>query len=50
MKDEHRADYRQLEVALTLTQIRKLQGDRRYRDQHRLFFIEGVRSFVAMIK
>ena len=49
MKDEHRADYRQLEVALTLSRIRKLQGDRRYRDQHRLFFIEGVRNFVEAI-
>ena len=49
MKDEHRADYRQLDVALTLTRIRKLQDDRRYRDQHRLFFIEGVRNFVEAI-
>ena len=49
MKDEHRADYRQLDVAPTLARIRKLQGDRRYRDQHRLFFIEGVRNFVAAI-
>ena len=47
MKDEHRADYRQLDVAPTLTRIRKLQSDRRYRDQHRLFFVEGVRNFVA---
>jgi RNA methyltransferase, TrmH family len=49
MKDEHRAEYRQLDVALTFTRIRKLQSDRRYRDQHRLFFIEGVRNFVAAI-
>ena len=49
MKDEYRADYRQLDVALTLSRIRKLQGDRRYRDQHRLFFVEGVRNFVAAI-
>ena len=47
MKDEHRADYRQLDLAITLTKILKLQSDRRYRDQHRLFFIEGVRNFVA---
>jgi len=45
MKDEYRADYRQLDVAPTLTRIRKLQDDRRYQDQHRLFFIEGVRNF-----
>ena len=49
MRDEYRADYRQLDAALTLTRIRKLQADRRYRDQHRLFFIEGVRNFVAAI-
>ncbi len=49
MKDEHRADYRQLDVALTLTRIRKLQSDRCYRDQHRLFFIEGVRNFVEAV-
>ena len=49
MKDEHQADYRQLDVAPTLNRIRKLQADRRYRDQHRLFFIEGVRNFVAAI-
>ena len=47
MKDENRADYRQLDVAHTLNRIRKLQSDRRYRDQHRLFFVEGVRNFVA---
>jgi RNA methyltransferase, TrmH family len=49
MKYEHRADYRQLEAAPTLTRIRKLQSDRRYRDQQRLFFIEGVRNFVQAI-
>jgi len=49
MKDEYRADYRPLDVAPTLTRIRKLQDDRRYRDQHRLFFIEGVRNFVEAI-
>ena len=49
MKDEHRADYRQLDAAPTLNRIRKLQSDRRYRDHHRLFFIEGVRNFVAAV-
>ena len=49
MRDEHRADYRQLDAASTLTRIRKLQDDRRYRDQHRRFFIEGVRNFVAAV-
>ena len=46
MKNEHRADYRQLDATPTLTRIRKLQSDRHYRDQQRLFFIEGVRNFV----
>jgi TrmH family RNA methyltransferase len=49
MKDENRADYRQLNAAPTLTRIRKLQSERHYRDQHRLFFIEGVRNFVTAI-
>ena len=49
MKDEYRADFRQIDVNPTLNRIRKLQGDRRYRDQHRLFCIEGVRNFVAAV-
>lgn len=49
MKDEYRADYRQLDATPTLTRIRKLQSERRYRDQHRRFFIEGVRNFVTAI-
>ena len=49
MKDENRAEYRQLNAAPTLTRIRKLQSERHYRDQHRLFFIEGVRNFVTAI-
>ena len=49
MENEHRAEYRQLEATPTLTRIRKLQSDRRYRDQQRLFFIEGVRNFVQAV-
>jgi len=49
MNDEHPAGYRQLDAAPTLNRIRKLQSDRRYRDQHRLFFVEGVRNFVAAV-
>ena len=49
MKDEYRADYRPLDVAPTHNRNRKLQDDRRYRDQHRLFFIEGVRNFVEAV-
>jgi len=47
MKNENRADYRQLDAAPTLSRIRKLQDERRYRDQHRVFFVEGVRNFVT---
>ena len=49
MKDENRADHRQIDAAPILTRIRKLQDDRAYRDQHRLFFVEGVRNFVTAI-
>jgi TrmH family RNA methyltransferase len=49
MGDEKRAEYRQLEVAPTLTKIGKLQNHRRYRDQHGLFFVEGVRNFVEAV-
>lgn len=49
MKDEPRADFRQLEIAPVLARIRKLQADRRHRDQQKLFFIEGVRNFVEAI-
>ncbi|CAG0945364.1 23S rRNA (uridine(2479)-2'-O)-methyltransferase [Anaerolineae bacterium] len=47
MDAESRADYRQLEVAPILTRISTLQSNRHYRDQHNLFFIEGVRNFVG---
>jgi RNA methyltransferase, TrmH family len=32
-----------------ITVYAKHQGDRRYRDQQRLFFIEGVRNFVESV-
>ena len=32
---------------LTLALIEQLQADRRYRDAWQLFFVEGVRNFVA---
>ena len=38
-----------LAVAPTLTHIARLQRDRRYRDTHGLFFVEGVRNFVAAV-
>ena len=49
MTNEHRAEYRQLDATPTLARIKKLQSDRRYRDQQRLFFIEGVRNFVQAV-
>jgi TrmH family RNA methyltransferase len=38
-----------LAVAPTLTHIARLQRDRRYRDTHGLFFVEGVRNFVTAV-
>src|SRR5689334_21899534 len=42
--------YRPLAVAPTLTRISQLQRDRRYRDKHGLFFVEGIRNFIAAIE
>ncbi len=36
-------------VASTLARIRKLHSSRNYRDTHGLFFVEGVRNFVAAV-
>jgi TrmH family RNA methyltransferase len=38
-----------LAVAPTLTEIARLQCDRRYRDAHDRFFVEGVRNFVTAV-
>jgi RNA methyltransferase, TrmH family len=40
---------RQLEFAPVLTQVKKLQSDRRYRDGKGLFFAEGIRNFVEAV-
>lgn len=49
MAGEHTTGHRPLEIASTLALIEQLQGDRRARDAHRLFFVEGVRNFVTAV-
>ena len=39
----------QLDVAAVLAAIQRLQEDRGYRDRRGLFFVEGVRNFVAAV-
>src|SRR5258708_4178102 len=49
MQDENRTEFRQLEIAPTLSAIERLQHDRGYRDLRGLFFIEGVRNFIEAV-
>ena len=49
MTSENIAGHRPLAVAPTLTHITRLQRERRYRDRHGLYFVEGVRGFVAAV-
>ena len=49
MAGEDTTGYRPLEIAATLGLIEQLQRDRRTRDTHRLFFVEGVRNFVTAV-
>lgn len=49
MGDETTVQYRQLEFAPVLAQVKKLQTDRRYRDGKGLFFAEGIRNFVEAV-
>jgi TrmH family RNA methyltransferase len=49
MHDEAGSDFRQLEIAPTLSAIERLQHDRGYRDSRGLFFIEGVRNFIEAV-
>jgi TrmH family RNA methyltransferase len=49
MQNETRTDFREVEIAPTLAAIERLQRDRSYRDSRRLFFIEGVRNFIAAL-
>jgi len=49
MTGEETTGHRPLPVAPALTQIARLQRDRRYRDAQGRFFVEGVRNFVAAV-
>jgi TrmH family RNA methyltransferase len=49
MAGEERTGHRPLEIAATLALIGRLQADRRARDKHGLFFVEGVRNFVTAV-
>jgi TrmH family RNA methyltransferase len=49
MHNENRTEFRQLEIAPTLSAIERLQRDRGYRDSRGLFFIEGVRNFIEAV-
>ena len=49
MHDEPESDFRHLDSAPALDRIKRLQDDRRYRDEHGLFFVEGIRNFVHAI-
>jgi TrmH family RNA methyltransferase len=49
MADEHFPGQRPLLIAPMLAHAALLQRDRRYRDAHGQFFIEGVRNFVAAV-
>lgn len=49
MQDEPESGFRQLEIAPTLAAIERLQHDRGDRDSRGLFFIEGIRNFIAAV-
>src|SRR5437764_1379466 len=49
MHNEIRTEFRQLEIAPTLSAIERLLHDRGYRDSRGLFFIEGVRNFIEAV-
>jgi len=49
MQYEDKSAHRLLEPAPTIAEIHKLQKDRSYRDRRGLFFIEGVRNFIAAV-
>ena len=49
MADETGIGYQELEATPTLAMIEQLQVDRRCRDTHGLFFVEGVRNFVEAV-
>jgi TrmH family RNA methyltransferase len=48
MVSKYHSDYPWKSVDTTLSEIKRLQRDRRYRDTRGAFFIEGVRFFVQV--
>lgn len=49
MQNENSSEFRQLEITPTLATIERLQHDRAHRDSRGLFFVEGVRNFIAAL-
>jgi TrmH family RNA methyltransferase len=49
MAGEETPSQHRLALAPTLAHIGRLQRDRRYRDTHGYFFVEGVRNFVTAV-
>ena len=49
MAGEETPGQRPLALAPTLAHIARLQRDRRYRDTHGCFFVEGVRNFISTV-
>jgi TrmH family RNA methyltransferase len=49
MNNEDTSGQHQLETTPTLAAVHRLQEDRAYRDRRKLFFVEGVRNFIAAV-
>lgn len=49
MQNENSSEFHQVAILPTLAAIERLQHDRGYRDSRGLFFIEGVRNFIAAV-
>lgn len=49
MVSNYRSDRSWTSVDSTLKEMRRIQADRRYRDERGAFFIEGVRNFVQVV-
>ena len=43
------SSHERLDVEATLTEVKRLQIDRAYRDASGLFYVEGVRNFVKVV-
>ena len=49
MQNENSSEFHQVAILPTLAIVERLQHDRSYRDSRGLFFIEGVRNFIAAV-